>query len=106
VVGRLLPAKEEDFATLLNYFLVQRAMGVFNSYLRRDPKRLIIPQTIMRNVLRPDAETVVPAAVTAAVAPVAAAVGVAPAASVAAVAPVAGPAGPKPADVVAEKSGG
>ncbi|HEY4337531.1 MAG TPA: alpha-amylase family glycosyl hydrolase, partial [Puia sp.] len=53
MMGALLPVKEEDFETLLNYFLVQKAMGVFNGYLRRDPKRLIIPQTILRSVLRP-----------------------------------------------------
>jgi len=57
VAAALLPAKDEGFATLLNYFLVQKAMGVFNEYLRRDPKRLIIPQTILRNVLRPEDET-------------------------------------------------
>jgi hypothetical protein len=55
-VGALLPEKGEDFSTLLNYFLVQKAMVVFNGYLRRDPKRLVIPQTILRNVLRPEGE--------------------------------------------------
>jgi len=89
--GALLPAKAEDFATLLNYFLVQRAMGVFNGYLRRDPKRLIIPQTILRNVLRPEAEPVV-----------AVAVAVAPAGGGSAGVAVAGGVVPKPADVVAE----
>ena len=66
----LVPAKEEDFATVLNYFLVQRAMGVFNAYLRRDPKRLIIPQAILRSVLRPEGDMA--AAVPQVVAPVAA----------------------------------
>jgi maltose alpha-D-glucosyltransferase / alpha-amylase len=56
--GSLLPVAEEDFETLLNYFLVQKALGVFNVYLRRDPKRVVIPQTVLRNVLRPDGETV------------------------------------------------
>jgi hypothetical protein len=87
----LLPVADEDFATLLNYFLVQKAMGVFNGYLRRDPKRIIIPQTILRNVLRPDGETVAPPPV-AAVAPQAAAV--APQAG--AVAPQAGAVIPQP----------
>jgi len=54
VAAELLPASDEDLATLLNYFLVQEAMGVFNMYLRRDPKRLIIPQAMLRNVLRPE----------------------------------------------------
>jgi len=54
VAAGLLPAADEDFATLLNYFLVQEAMGVFNVYLRRDPKRLLIPQAMLRNVLRPE----------------------------------------------------
>ncbi|HVU94758.1 MAG TPA: maltose alpha-D-glucosyltransferase [Puia sp.] len=58
VVGALMPASSEDFATLLNYFLVQRAMGVFNGYLRRDPGRLMIPQALLRNVLRPEPEAV------------------------------------------------
>ncbi|HLZ89780.1 MAG TPA: maltose alpha-D-glucosyltransferase [Puia sp.] len=62
--GTLLPAREVDFETLLQYFLVQKAIGVFNGYLKRDPKRLVIPQTILRSVLRPQPEavTVVPQA--------------------------------------------
>jgi maltose alpha-D-glucosyltransferase/alpha-amylase len=76
MTGMLLPEKGEDFETLLNYFLVQKAMGVFNGYLRRDPKRLIVPQTILRSVLRPEGvEPVVPVA-SPAIAPEAAAVSV------------------------------
>jgi len=97
----LVPAKQEDFATVLNYFLVQRAMGVFNAYLRRDPKRLVIPQTILRSVLSPEG-----AATAAAVPQVIAPVAVAPSvSSVTAATPEAAPAPeevPKPADVVAE----
>jgi maltose alpha-D-glucosyltransferase/alpha-amylase len=52
--SELLPAGDADFATLLNFYLVQEAMGVFNVYLRRDPKRLLIPQAMLRNVLRPE----------------------------------------------------
>jgi len=31
-------------------------MGVFNTYLRRDPKKVVVPQTLLRNVLRPEGE--------------------------------------------------
>ncbi|GGA95701.1 maltose alpha-D-glucosyltransferase [Puia dinghuensis] len=58
--GALLPAKREDFETLLNYFLVQKAIALFNSYLKHDPRWLIIPQAILRSVLRPQPEVVVP----------------------------------------------
>jgi maltose alpha-D-glucosyltransferase/alpha-amylase len=49
----LIPASEGDFETLLRYFLVQKSMTVFNTFLKKDPKRIIIPQTILREVLRP-----------------------------------------------------
>jgi maltose alpha-D-glucosyltransferase/alpha-amylase len=57
--GPLLPAAPEDFTTLLNFYLVRSSMILFNDYLKRDPKRLIIPQTILRTVLRPEPETAV-----------------------------------------------
>jgi maltose alpha-D-glucosyltransferase/alpha-amylase len=47
----LVPGKQEDFETLLQYYLVQKAISTFNTYLKSDPKRLIIPQTILRSVL-------------------------------------------------------
>ena len=53
----LIPASAPDFEALLQYFLVQKSMTVFNSLLKNDPKRIIIPQTMLREVLRPqDAE--------------------------------------------------
>src|SRR6201999_4131976 len=33
----LIPASDEDFEALLQYFLVQKAMTIFNSYLKNDP---------------------------------------------------------------------
>jgi maltose alpha-D-glucosyltransferase/alpha-amylase len=109
VVGALVPAAPEDFATLVNYFLVQRSMGVFNGYLRRDPKRLIVPQTILRNVLRPDGmEPVAAVPQVDGIAPKAGQI--APAAQTTtqadqAFAPADNPPNtPKPADVMAEKT--
>jgi maltose alpha-D-glucosyltransferase/alpha-amylase len=60
----LIPAQEQDFEMMLQYFLVQKALYSFNGYLKKDPHRLIIPQTILRSVLqtRPDATTEVPVA--------------------------------------------
>jgi maltose alpha-D-glucosyltransferase/alpha-amylase len=66
----VIPALPEDFETMLQYYLVQKAMTLFNTYLKKDPKRVVIPQTILRKVLNPQTE---PAAVAGAeaVAPVA-----------------------------------
>ena len=50
----LVPASEEDFETLLQYFVVQKAMIIFNGYLKKEPQRLVIPQTLLREVLQPD----------------------------------------------------
>jgi maltose alpha-D-glucosyltransferase/alpha-amylase len=60
----LLPAQEGDFELLLQYFLVQKAITIFNGCLKRDPQRLIIPVTMLRSVLRtqPDTLTPMPAA--------------------------------------------
>jgi maltose alpha-D-glucosyltransferase/alpha-amylase len=92
----LIPASAWDFETLLQYFVVQKAMTIFNGYLKKDPRRLIIPQAMLREVLQPQREevleTVKPSAAAAASAP-------APAP-----APEAQVAEPKPADVIAEKS--
>jgi maltose alpha-D-glucosyltransferase/alpha-amylase len=85
----LIPASAEDFETLLQYFVVQKAMTIFNGYLKKDPQRLVIPQTLLREVLSPqEAVPVVASAVVGASGPVAAA-----AAEIVE---------PKPADVVAE----
>jgi maltose alpha-D-glucosyltransferase/alpha-amylase len=63
----LIPASAGDFEALLQYFLVQKSMTVFNTLLKNDPKRIIIPQTILREVLRPqDAQTAETAETTAA----------------------------------------
>ncbi|HTR30205.1 MAG TPA: maltose alpha-D-glucosyltransferase [Puia sp.] len=48
----LIPAQQEDFELMLQYFLVQKAIQLFNIYLKRDPQRLIIPVTMLRSVLR------------------------------------------------------
>jgi maltose alpha-D-glucosyltransferase/alpha-amylase len=85
----LIPASAEDFETLLQYFVVQKAMTIFNGYLKKDPQRLVIPQTLLREVLNPqEAVPVVASAVVGASGPVAVA-----AAEIVE---------PKPADVVAE----
>ncbi|HEV2482477.1 MAG TPA: maltose alpha-D-glucosyltransferase [Puia sp.] len=55
----LIPASAFDFETLLQYFVVQKAMTIFNGYLRKDPKRVIIAQAMLREVLRPQTEAVV-----------------------------------------------
>jgi maltose alpha-D-glucosyltransferase/alpha-amylase len=59
----LLPSQDGDFELMLQYFLVQKAITIFNGCLKRDPQRLIIPVTMLRSVLRtqPDAVTRVPA---------------------------------------------
>jgi hypothetical protein len=52
----LVPSGDFDFETLLQYFVVQKAMTIFNAFLKKDPKRVIIAQTMLREVLRPLAE--------------------------------------------------
>jgi maltose alpha-D-glucosyltransferase / alpha-amylase len=47
----LIPANPPDFETMLQYFVVQKAMTVFNRYLKKNPRRLLIPQTMLREVL-------------------------------------------------------
>lgn len=109
----LIPASAWDFETMLQYFMVQKAMAIFNGFLKKDPKRLIIPQAILREVLQPRREEVVKVGSGGA--------GAASAGSSADIsersaagfsarpgAPVPAPEGevaqPKPADVVAEKA--
>src|SRR6201991_2467863 len=88
----IIPAAQEDFETMLQYYLVQSAMMCFNSYLKSDPKRVVIPQTILRKMLSPQTEaeqpTVTAAVAQAVVAPAPA--GSAQATAVPVVVPVAG----------------
>jgi maltose alpha-D-glucosyltransferase/alpha-amylase len=52
----IVPSAPEDFETMLQYYLVQKATVLFNRYLRKQPQRLIIPQTLLRKVLNPAPE--------------------------------------------------
>ncbi|HEV9035306.1 MAG TPA: maltose alpha-D-glucosyltransferase [Puia sp.] len=54
----LIPSAPADFSALLQYFVVQKAMTVFNVYLKKDPRKLIIPQTMVRAVLPAQQESV------------------------------------------------
>jgi maltose alpha-D-glucosyltransferase/alpha-amylase len=58
----LIPSSAFDFETLLQYFVVQKAMTIFNAYLKKDPRRIIIAQTMLREVLPPQTEDVAVAA--------------------------------------------
>jgi maltose alpha-D-glucosyltransferase/alpha-amylase len=49
----IIPALPGDFETMLQYYLVQKAITTFNKYLKNDPRRVIIPQAILRKVLNP-----------------------------------------------------
>ena len=106
----LIPASGEDFETLLQYFVVQKAMTIFNGYLKKDPQRLVIPQTLLREILAGSAAEAVPvvpekavsADVATKVAPVDAATKAASADAVAKAAEEI--VEPKPADIVAEKT--
>jgi maltose alpha-D-glucosyltransferase / alpha-amylase len=108
----LIPGLAEDFETLLQYFVVQKAMTIFNGYLKKEPERLVIPQTMLREVLTGVGDAAAPVILTAAAAASAdtaakvADVGAAAAAKVAsadAVKEAAEIVEPKPADIVAEK---
>jgi maltose alpha-D-glucosyltransferase/alpha-amylase len=57
----LIPSSSADFGILLQYFVVQKAMTIFNAYLKKDPKKLMIPQMMLRTVLptRPEPVPVV-----------------------------------------------
>ncbi len=48
----LVPAGSEDFEMMLQNYIIQKALQVFNDYLKNVPERLIIPQTVLRSVLR------------------------------------------------------
>jgi maltose alpha-D-glucosyltransferase/alpha-amylase len=106
----LIPSRALDFETLLQYFVVQKAMTIFNGYLKKDARRVIIAQAMLREVLPQNEEEA-----TAAAAPGAAMAGAkhTPAETVAPSTetvsePVAVSAEtvsePKPADVEAEKA--
>jgi maltose alpha-D-glucosyltransferase/alpha-amylase len=97
----LLPASAEDFETLLQYFVVQKAMIIFNGYLKKDPQRLVIPQTLLREVLQPG-EAMTAGTGEGAVKAAGAGKGAVKPATEAAEPKPADVAEPKPADVVAE----
>ncbi len=48
----LIPEQQADFELLLQFFVVQKAITLFNHGLKRDTKRLMIPTTMLRSVLR------------------------------------------------------
>jgi len=48
----LLPADPRDFEMMWQNYLLQKAILAFNDALRNDPARLIIPLTLIRNILR------------------------------------------------------
>jgi len=50
--SRLLPADPGDFEMMWQIYLLQRAIYAFNDALRNDPGRLIVPLTLIRNILR------------------------------------------------------
>jgi len=53
----LIPQDPEDFEMMLQNYITQKALHVFNDYLRNAPQCLIIPQTILRSILRPAVAT-------------------------------------------------
>ena len=58
----LIPARQEDFELLLRNYLVQKGLLLFNRYLKSAPGCLVIPQVILRSVLREQPTTVQPSA--------------------------------------------
>jgi maltose alpha-D-glucosyltransferase/alpha-amylase len=50
--AQLLPAEPKEFEMMWQNYLLQRAIYAFNEALRTDPTRLIIPLTLIRNILR------------------------------------------------------
>jgi maltose alpha-D-glucosyltransferase/alpha-amylase len=102
----LIPSSSFDFETLLQYFVVQKAMTIFNASLKKDPRRVVIAQTMLREVLRPQTEEVVRpvGAAAATVGPAATSVAAPVMPAVVKVAPAEAVTEPKPADVEAEKA--
>jgi maltose alpha-D-glucosyltransferase/alpha-amylase len=56
--AHLLPAGANDMEMMWQNFLLHRAIQAFNEALRNDPARLIIPLTLIRNILREGPPTV------------------------------------------------
>jgi maltose alpha-D-glucosyltransferase/alpha-amylase len=50
--AHLLPAGANDLEMMWQNYLLQRAIQAFNEALSNDPSRLIIPLTLIRNILR------------------------------------------------------
>ncbi|HVW59496.1 MAG TPA: alpha-amylase family glycosyl hydrolase, partial [Puia sp.] len=50
--AHLLPVDQKDFEMMWQNYLLQKAILAFNDALRNDPARLIIPLTLIRNILR------------------------------------------------------
>ena len=97
----LIPASSADFEVLLQYFMVQKAMTIFNVYLKKDPRRLIIPQMMLRAVLpRQEEPTTAPEPIATADTATTLKQGV----ETSAVLPAEAIVAPKPADVQAEKA--
>ncbi|HEY4062108.1 MAG TPA: maltose alpha-D-glucosyltransferase [Puia sp.] len=51
----LIPSVPEDFEMMLQNYIVQKALNLFNDHLRNAPEKLIIPQKVLRAVLQPAA---------------------------------------------------
>lgn len=66
--ARLLPLDQKDFEMMWQNYLLQRAMIAFNDALRNDPGRVIIPLTLIRNILREEPPTITAALPTGAAA--------------------------------------
>jgi len=54
----LLPAAAGDLEMMWQNYLLQRSIQAFNEALRNDPARLIIPLTLIRNILREEPPTI------------------------------------------------
>jgi maltose alpha-D-glucosyltransferase/alpha-amylase len=50
--SRLLPSEPKELEMMWQIYLLQRAILAFNEALRNDPARLIVPLTLIRNILR------------------------------------------------------
>ena len=48
----LIPAEQAEFELMLQFFVVQKAINLFNYCLRKDSQKVIIPVTMLRSVLR------------------------------------------------------
>ena len=66
--ARLLPVDQKDFEMMWQNYLLQRAMIAFNDALRNDPKKVVTPLTLIRNILREDPPTIMAALPTGAAA--------------------------------------